>query len=539
MSQLGPEHITYPSVFKQGSATHVVTGVLYGAQAFFVFDQDHSSTDNEHDIQGNLQVMIRKIPTFQIKGKGSVDMSDDDKKRVEKFCCTFHGDIFLDRNPVNYQEAVEVYSTLPKLLGDHRENAVPLRVWLHPLKMLDLKAAQLAREVSVGLVNQCQWVIDQFHDIEMRCNDLIKSPAARAFSEIKDKVQTFRRMVLEFQTIFQKRLAQTLLSIRGKGQDERILVEMLEGTERSPFRYCRLDSWLQKREKEGSTVDGYLAMLEGVDILSKSQLVRALADPMTEHIVCFTFTSLGTEDNYLQELSKCLQTEWNLAEPNGTLADEAGPFGEVWFDVAPVLTQMRKWAQLFLQIVESNKYSHGTKGRESTKISIASVEDKTCAGASLFLYVQGILVNNQVTLLKPDIPSIRCVTDSSVTLHLKAPANNIGPVLLFKVGYRPVEDHDWYWADAEGGVETFTVAGLQPHKEYSFKYFPVYTPCVGLLSDPTTGILTLSASPPTQVTVSGVQNTSVTISWVTPALVGAGVNIGHYVVEYLESQSQE
>ncbi|GCC33239.1 hypothetical protein chiPu_0011707 [Chiloscyllium punctatum] len=539
MSQLGAQHITYPSVFEQGSATHVITGVLYGAQAFFVFDLHHSSTGNVRDCSGNLQVMIQKIPMFQIEGRGSLDMSDEDKKRVENFRCTFHGDIFLDRNPVTYQEAVEVYSTLPKLLGDRRENAVPLRVWLHPLKMLDPKAAQLAREVSIGLVNQCQALMDRFHDIEMRCNDLIESPAAQAFCEIKDKVQTFRRMVLEFQAVFQKGLAQALLSIRRKAQDDSILLGMLEGVGRSPFRYCWLDSWLEKREKEGATVDGYLAMLEGVDVLSKSQLNRVLVDPMTEHIVCFAFTSLGAEDHYLQELSQCLQTKWNATEPNGASADDAGPSGEGWFDVASVLTQMRKWACLFLQIMESNKCSCGTKGKESSKVSIASVKDETYPGASLYLYSQGILVNNQLTLQKADRPSISCVTDSSVTLHLKKPPDNLGPVLSFKVSYGPVAIHDWAWVDTEGDTETLTVTGLQPYKEYTFRFLPVYRPCAGLLSESTAGIVTLPASPPTQVTVSSAQATCVTIGWTHPTLVGAGVNTCRYVVEYLESQDLE
>uniref|UniRef100_UPI00398F8A51 neoverrucotoxin subunit beta-like n=1 Tax=Pristiophorus japonicus TaxID=55135 RepID=UPI00398F8A51 len=244
MNQLGPNNISYPSVFDQGTTTHVVMAVLYGAQAFFVFDRQYSSSDNKHDIEGNLQVMVKKIPSFSIEGKGSVKLSDTEKQIVDKFSCTFHRDFLLDKNPVSYQDALQVYSTLPKLLADNGEKAVPLRVWLYPLSLLDSKAAQIVREISNGLVNRCQLVLDQFRDLKMSCNDLINHPAARQFHELKAKVQTFKEMCLEYQMVFQKDLAKILPSIRGTGQEESGLVDILERKERSPFRNSSLTSWV-------------------------------------------------------------------------------------------------------------------------------------------------------------------------------------------------------------------------------------------------------------------------------------------------------
>ncbi|KAA8577581.1 hypothetical protein FQN60_002548 [Etheostoma spectabile] len=72
-------------VFDQGLATHVVTAILYGAQAFFVFDREVSEKEDHQDIQGNLKVMIKKIPSFAIEGEGSLKMEDKDKEHVDKF----------------------------------------------------------------------------------------------------------------------------------------------------------------------------------------------------------------------------------------------------------------------------------------------------------------------------------------------------------------------------------------------------------------------------------------------------------------------
>ncbi|GCC16959.1 hypothetical protein chiPu_0017403 [Chiloscyllium punctatum] len=401
MSQLGPHHITYPSVFKQGSATHVVTGVLYGAQAFFVFDQDHSSTDNMRDIQGNLEVMIRKIPTFKIKGNGSVDMSEEDKKRVKKFCCTFQGDFFLDKNPVNYKEAIEVYSKLPKLLGNHRENAVPLTVWLHPLKMLDSKAAQLAHE---------------------------------------------------------KRLAQILPSIRAGSKGESSLEEMLEQRERSPFKYSSLDTWLKKREKEVNTVGVNLSRLEGVEVVTQSQLDTILVDPMIKFVICFNFNSLGEKDVYLQELSEYLKAPRNETEPSVAMRDDTSQASEDWFDVVSVLKRLRDAVHSYLVLLRS-------KGSQGPKFVISSLVEKSVPGASIFEYENGIVKTRDSSQPQPQSTEGAGVASSSVILSNKASGEDTEPVLMSRMENIIIEDQSWLWEENYGNVESGMLSSLSPHSE--------------------------------------------------------------------------
>ncbi|KAI9524183.1 hypothetical protein NQZ68_019446 [Dissostichus eleginoides] len=147
-------------VFEKGIATHVVTGILYGAQAFFVFDREVSVNEKHRDIQGNLNVTIKNIPSLSIEGEGSLKMEDKDKANVEKLSCRFFGDFLIPKPPTSFQEAVEVYQSLPKLLGANGENAVPVKVWLLPLTCLDSTAAKLVRQISIGLVEECQSVLE-------------------------------------------------------------------------------------------------------------------------------------------------------------------------------------------------------------------------------------------------------------------------------------------------------------------------------------------------------------------------------------------
>ena len=63
--QLTMEHLgqfEFPRVFDDGIATHLVTAVLYGADAFFVFDREVAKDEQYQEVHGNMELMIKKLP---------------------------------------------------------------------------------------------------------------------------------------------------------------------------------------------------------------------------------------------------------------------------------------------------------------------------------------------------------------------------------------------------------------------------------------------------------------------------------------------
>uniref|UniRef100_A0A3Q1I0X7 Uncharacterized protein n=1 Tax=Anabas testudineus TaxID=64144 RepID=A0A3Q1I0X7_ANATE len=304
MDQLG--NVKHPYVFDKGLATHVVTAVLYGAQAFFVFDREVSENESHQDIQGNLKVLIEKIPSLKIEGEGSLKMEDKDTAKVEKFVCKFHGDFSLQKPPTSYQDAVEVYQSLPKLLGANGENAVPVKVWLLPLTSLDSSAAKLVRQISIGLVQEAQRVLEDFSELEMRCNDALRTTTAQQFTQIGKKIQTFKDMCSEFKMEFQRTLAKKLPSIRGGGEEEAVLAEILKKRHSSPFNSENLNEWMDCKDREIYTVKSYTNMMKNTKIVpSQNHLHREILS--TEQVVCFIFTSLGSPEPYLSAVSDYLR----------------------------------------------------------------------------------------------------------------------------------------------------------------------------------------------------------------------------------------
>ncbi|XP_058035365.1 verrucotoxin subunit beta-like [Ahaetulla prasina] len=271
MSHLGIQNVSYPAVFEQGTATHVVTAILYGA---FVFDRKVSSMETVKNIQGSLQLTVKKL--ISITGEAELKLTEKEKENALRFSCKFHGDFSLERNPVTFQDAIKVYETLPKMLGEHVEKAVPMKVWLYPLTKLDTRAAKMVHEISLTLIFDAQNILEELNEIQMQSNDLAKNPMAETFPEIKRKIQQFKDLCKQHRQIFQKQLARVLPSIWGGGQEEGTLGDILMSVNQSPFSSQRLHEFLDSKKREINFIKSYLTILNNIKVISSQNQLEEI-----------------------------------------------------------------------------------------------------------------------------------------------------------------------------------------------------------------------------------------------------------------------
>uniref|UniRef100_A0A672P2M2 Uncharacterized protein n=1 Tax=Sinocyclocheilus grahami TaxID=75366 RepID=A0A672P2M2_SINGR len=385
MTQLG--QFIYPQVFEQKTATHVVTAVLYGAQAFMVFDRSFVEDENRQEIEGELNVMVKKIPGFSIEGQGAVEMKDEDKKKAEKITCTFHGDVHLEQNPTTYIEALEVYKKLPSLLRKNPQNAVPIKVWLYPLSLLDSKAAQLVREISTQLISNTEDVIEKLGEVERRCKDLSRRPMVHFFSDIKERLDSFQGSFSIHKMVLQKVLARVLPAIRGGGMEERSLADILKIHYLSPFNASMLNQWLHDTELQLHLLSVYTKTLKGIQIEDSDSLF-SLLDPDIDVVVCLTFTSLKYKDPYLSTLNEFLKYDpfKELDEVNKfTLTSSV----QKSFNPHDLTSKMRENVSHFRSFSEANK------DKKRMRFIISAISDSSSPGSSIYLYEKGILTNTQ------------------------------------------------------------------------------------------------------------------------------------------------
>uniref|UniRef100_A0A8B9L331 SNTX thioredoxin-like domain-containing protein n=1 Tax=Astyanax mexicanus TaxID=7994 RepID=A0A8B9L331_ASTMX len=385
MTQLG--NITYPAVFEQKTATHVVTAALYGAQAFMVFDHMASGTEEQQKVEGNIHAVVKKIPSLDIEGDAHLALNEDEKKLADEISVTFYGDFHLEHNPTTYQEAIDVYKALPNLLKDKEYFGVPVKVWLYPLVLLDNKAAALVREISTCLVSKTERLLEQLEDAERRCNDLTRTSTVQDFSDLKVRLQIFHEFYSDYKTVFQKALCRVLPDIRGGGKEEQALAKVIEIHDKSPFSANKLNEWLESITIESQILSSYTKRLQDIRVVpSLGDLNAILFDPDVDTVVCLAFTSLANPDEFINTLNEFLKSDdFKWLEDVSTV--EGTPEHQAWFTSFDISQTMRENLSLFKSFSEANK---DTKG---VQFVIASIPDPSNPGTSIYLYEKGELTN--------------------------------------------------------------------------------------------------------------------------------------------------
>ncbi|XP_066530451.1 stonustoxin subunit alpha-like isoform X2 [Hoplias malabaricus] len=295
-------------ILKETDATHVVVRVLYGANAIMEFQQTASNTLDKKEIQGNLNVMIKKIPSVEISGDGGLKMDDDDKKKVQNFSCRYFGDFDLKENPSTFEEAVKVYKKLPTLLGEKEEKTVPVKVWLYPLSRFNHTESKLKTMISEALVSEVEKVMDDFHQAEKRTNDLLEKSKGIKAADLIDKLEQFQRGLRVFTVEFLNKIAALIPEIRGGTMKETTLKDLLMSLNKSGFSGREMKQWLDRKDTEIIVVIMYINKIQDHTIKPPGpELDSFLMDPDVTDAFVFSFTSLTYEEPYLKKISQAAE----------------------------------------------------------------------------------------------------------------------------------------------------------------------------------------------------------------------------------------
>ncbi|XP_062866926.1 stonustoxin subunit beta-like [Trichomycterus rosablanca] len=459
MTQLGK--VTYPTVFDDKTATHVVTAVLYGAQAFMVFDQTAASNENIQEIEGNLNIMVKKIPLFSIEGSGALKMTEQEKQTATSINCTFYGDYQTDTNPTTYMEALQLYTKLPSILKQRENDAVPMRVWLYPLARLDSRAARLEREIGETLISKSEGLLEKIGEADIICNDLIENATANDFPDVKQRVKKFQESLWQYKGMFLKALSKLLPMIRGGEEIDKTLANLLIINDKSPFTESTVSTWLENSQSELNLLYSYSQQLSGIQIMkSFGSLTNVFIDPTVDTVVCFTFTSLKNHPylSTVKEFLKPDQFEKLTPVPNSS-ADDI----QFWFSNYDTAESMKENLVLFKSCFELHK------NKKQIRFVIAAVLDTSYPGTSIRLYKKGKLVDSKFQpVSKP--PALQ-VEIQGMNVILKLQKSQTGSIVRYRVEYRTTQDPEgWKVIETTDAPATYTLTGLDVSNQYWVRY---------------------------------------------------------------------
>ncbi|KAF5909283.1 verrucotoxin subunit beta-like, partial [Clarias magur] len=465
MKELG--NIAYPQVFDQKTATHVVTAVLYGASAFMIFDYTSAENESKQVVEGNLNAVVKKIPTLSIEGEASLQMTEGEKKLAENVNVTFYGDYELDENPTTYQEALRACKRLPTLLKERNSKGVPVTVWLYPLTLLDSRAAKLVREISLSLVCKVDNLLEELYGVGARCNDLIKNPITYQFSDLKDRLLQFKDLLSYYKTSFQKSLVNILPAIRSGAQENKALGDILNNHYTSPFTATNMNKWLDDITSELNILSSYTSGLKDLTVVTSSGSFNSvLFDPDVDVVVCLSFTSLKIEDAYLEAIENFVNSEGFAQSTSIAFSPKAT---QPWFSSPDISAKMRQNLVLFTSFLNANK------NEKRIRFIIAAISDPSNPGNAIRLYQNGLLRNPKFQpVSQPPLPVVE-ISDKKVMLKLlKSPT---GETLQFRVEYRMTPPPDsttdvdgWQVVKTPDAQTSFTLLGLKPEQQYWVRY---------------------------------------------------------------------
>ena len=520
MEHLGRGKVQYPEVFDQDIATDVVVGILYGAKAFLIFDQEVSKDESLKEVHGNMEVLVKFLPGI------STDIPEDQKKKTEKMHCKMYGDFRTEESPTTYEEAVRVYKQLPSLIGDKGQNAVALQVYLRPLSEIDSKGQRMVREISSNYISKTCEILEHIQSTESKCSDLMKEDICSSFPRVKKQLSSFNSNISRYKIFFQKKLLSLLPSIRGGGAEESTLGDIFEEKERSPFAQTRIDAWIVEKEKEMTRLQGMVRFLGNTRFVSPEDVENEAFDPSNEHVVCCTF-KIGKEDD-----PQILSMDGYLT---GKVLPELKRKASSCTDDKNVNKRIRETLKQFSELKSANEDHKEVKFFATEECLSDNFSGNP--EAFIYLYAEGEIENHDLKLSpKPENLEAESWGDDSIKLWWNDPHWSENKIEKYKVQCKKDEaNSDWitqYTPCGKEAKKTATISGLQPATSYLVRVCAVGKIVVSQYSD-TLSATTKPTSPPGKPTFADATTDTITIAFTKPKSIGQGVNIEKYKIEWI------
>uniref|UniRef100_A0A7M5WSN9 Chitin-binding type-2 domain-containing protein n=1 Tax=Clytia hemisphaerica TaxID=252671 RepID=A0A7M5WSN9_9CNID len=338
----------FPKQCDNKQATHVVSKVVYGQNAYYFFKRSVSRKEKKEKIAGSLQVLVKAIPAFSIEGSATVKVEGEEKRFRESVKVRFNGDFKLPGGfPATFEEAVKSFKKLQDYTAQPPDyvNAVPVEVQLTPIQ--DFCDATDTILVSIGdsLTQKTAEMLSHFNVLSMEINTLLNSGPAFEYPVIRENLNLYK-INLNSKLLKIKEKLQTLLpDIRAGKEGAKELNNLLVEANESPFEFVKSEAFLNSRSLEiralNLLTDGFNEYsLKNFRVADFKQPTRAQIMMNYLHVVVLDVNILQSK----QITQKFLQNE----KINSSF----------WYNNDAKASELGKQKKLFKNFLEANQNSN-------------------------------------------------------------------------------------------------------------------------------------------------------------------------------------
>lgn len=440
VDQLGD--VEYPQALNEDGATHVVSGIMYGADAFLVFDCPVKKSGRIDDVQKR---MIAAIKSMSSVPQSMLDFS------THEFQCKFYGDFVLKSNPSTFNEAIKLYRDFPLL----STTKVPKLAYLLPLSKVTRQPQQTLHLVSLNLISQVEDIFEHFHHTEVHAYDLIEGGICHMFLDIKYQLSQFVKLLCGFKAKLVEKLCRLVPQIRSGVKGEKQLAELIVLVNESPYNSSETEKYLQCKDRELNILHQLLKNIwERPQIQldfpgTECNLTALTNDDQIKRVACFAFNITSKTSPYIETLERYSQT--------GTVKPQSSD--KEWFDSPQLIENLRNEIAKFLQLMESTPIIKNNFAFVVTDSSVKVSESGPCT----LLYTGSV----PTPFDPPGAPHATKVTMDSITLQWTAPKHV--KVSSYKVLYCLKGELKFNSISNVGLVTTYNIKNLSHGAEYQFK----------------------------------------------------------------------
>ncbi|RXN07174.1 stonustoxin subunit beta-like protein [Labeo rohita] len=445
----------------QDIGTHIVTGILYGADACFVFDRQVSSDEDKTTVKGEVNVALEKLlGVISVDANADLHMNDNEKAAVKNFTCTFYGDFYGDfqllSNPTTFEDAMKVFADLPKLLKENQELAVPMRVWLYPLDKLHSRASKYHKDISMNLIQETESVVESLNTAEMKCSDLLKDSPAVTFAAFHDQILQMKQNCYKYKLRLMNKLGSLLPNIHGDVMEETTLNDLLQEHEESPFNESDLTEWLNERERESEIIKTVLRQLKDYGAQVEVNIDAILMDLEVGNLVSYTFTSLNWSDIIIPKQKAYLSSSTKAEN-----VDISSDIKQTSWLTAEIQKTMRRNLEIFKNLMNS-------KDCKPAKFIVSSKEMKNHPGSCILLYESGC---DEAVCFTPPYKPVCPITEEvkGQSVVLKVVPSSCPATVELRLLYKVKQDTDWRSEHVLEDQDTVTLTDLREETEYEIK----------------------------------------------------------------------
>ncbi|CAF0842484.1 unnamed protein product [Brachionus calyciflorus] len=165
------------------NATHVITGIYWGANAIASFEYNHKDSDDQMLVKGKLESSFNILKALSGSAQAQAEYNIGDLQILNETNISFKADIELDNLlPQTAEETLKLFQNFPKeMQKTNNGKGIPLFFEMLPLDEIissfDIKEVQCSRlmkTISLETIQRIEIIFDNLLKTKQELNDLIE-----------------------------------------------------------------------------------------------------------------------------------------------------------------------------------------------------------------------------------------------------------------------------------------------------------------------------------------------------------------------------